>query len=321
VETVRVWFISRGGSGQIITGWERNLMDSGGEDILMHFERPDFVNVNFSPNLFDGALVNKDDTIATVSSQRGLSNYKVIEAELEKARAEHAAFEAGARVEDLEVARQEVQCAEAALETQKYELERAKHLYQSDLIPLANLQLVEGEYRVLEAELEFALANLQALQAGARPEDIEVARVEIERLKRELESAKISLGSKEAIISPLHGKIRLCVGGDYLARIESTDTLAVVMNIPESIVPLVTAGRIVDIKLFADDSKPRTAQIWRTAFFSTDTTGTFAIAIAFLENGDGKVQSGMTGRASFSLGKKTLFEALKSRLTSERQTL
>lgn len=294
-------------------------MDSGGNDILMHFERPDFVNVNLSPNLYNGAFVEKGDTIATIYSHRGLSNLKVIEAELDKARAEYAALKAGARVEDLEVARQEVQRAEAALETQKFELERAKSLYQSDLIPLADLQSVEGRYRVLEAELDFASANFQALQSGARPEDIEVASIEIERLRRELESAKISLGSKEAIISPLHGKIILGGGGDYLARIESSDTLAVVMNIPESIVPMVIEGQLVKIELFADNSKPRTAQIWRTAFFSTDTTGAFAIA--FMENGDGKVQPGMTGRASFSLGKKTLFEGLKSRLTSERQTL
>lgn len=313
---MRVWYMARGGNGQIITGWDRNLLDSGGEDILLHFERPDFVNVSFSPQLYDGAPVEKGDTIAVISSQRGLSNYKVIEAELEKARAEYIALKAGAKVEDLEVARQEILRAEAALETQKYELERTNHLYQSDLIPLANLQMVEGEYRVLEAELESALANLQALQAGARPEDIEVASVEIERLRRELESAKTSLGKKEAIVSPLHGRIQLCGGGECLARVESTDTMAVIMNIPESIIPSITKGQIVEIELFAEISILRTAEMWRTLFYSTDTTGAFAVA--FMENGDGRVQAGMTGRAAFSLGDKTLFEGLRSKLTLAR---
>ena len=108
-----VWSLSRNGAGEITTSWERSYFNPGAPQMLIQVERPDFVEVMFKPELYDGAYVQVGDTIAFIVSRDGVGRQGILEAELAMNQAELAALEAGARPEDIEVAAAELKVTTA----------------------------------------------------------------------------------------------------------------------------------------------------------------------------------------------------------------
>ena len=309
-----VWYLNSNGAGQIVSGWERNLLNSGNTRVLVQFERPDFVEVTIAPHLHDGALVEAGDTIAVITSHEGLGRFEVLEAELSKSRSEHQALLTGAKAEDIEVARAEVKRARIALKSYGLEYERAEALYDSGHISASEWQIVEGQYNVLAAELDLAEANLKALEAGARPEDIEVARGQTEVLRRSLETEGQLLSKPEVVTAPVSGRVRLGDVPETLIRIERMDTLAVLVSIPEASASLLRVGQPMEVKLLADHIPNRESNLLRIDFIppaAPQLSGAYAVGL--LDNSKGKLQPGMSGIAILSIGKKTLFSGLRAR--------
>lgn len=314
IESPVIWFLAKEGAGEITTGWERNILSREGSSVLFNFERPDFIEVAFSHGLENGASVKSGDTLAVIASREGLGRIQVLEAELEKARANLTALKAGSRAEDLEVALKKMERAEKELASFRLEHTRKKALFDSNFISLSELQLSEGRLNVLETELSLAAAEMRALQAGARPEDVKVAEEEIARLEKSIASALSALGRKEYITTPVEGRLYLGGAPNYLLKVESADTVAVVISIPEAVIPALKPGLNISVRLFADNAGERSCRLFKTAFFDSTVQGAYAVGL--LANPEGELEFGMTGRASIPMGKTTLIEGLKARLSS-----
>jgi HlyD family secretion protein len=306
-----VWSLTRNGAGQITTAWERNYFNAGGLQVLMQFERPDFVEVKFVPWLYDGAPVQAGDTIAFIESREGLGRMDILQARLDLDQSERNALRSGAREEDIAVGEAELKRAEAALAAFEPELMRVKSLHEADLIADSLLDVTQGQYDVLAAEVEVAKANLEALKAGARPEDIAVADNEIELTRRTLESSSRLLGDEEIITAPINGRVRFRGNPEELIRIEKTDTLAVLVAIPETAVSLLKPGQELEISLRADVVPMRKCPLFRVNFGRPEPM--VAYAIGLLDNRDGVLQPGMTGQVSLSIGKTTFFQGLRAK--------
>ncbi len=306
-----VWSLSRNGAGQITTGWERNYFNPGAPRILMQFDRPDFVEINFMPDLYDGAFVQAGDTIAYIESREGSGRLSILAAEVGLSQSEYNALLTGARAEDLEVARAEIRRAEAELETYRYELERARRLHDAGLIADSTWEVTQGQYKILEAELELAQANFKALQAGARPEDIEVAQQQINLSRQSLSSNQRLLGQREVITAPINGQVRFRGDPEELIRIEMTDTLAVFAAIPETAVSLLREGQPLNIMLRADTVPKRSVPLFRISFGRPEPM--VAYAIGLLDNRDRALQPGMTGHVELPIGKTTLLQGLRAK--------
>lgn len=306
-----IWSITRIGAGQIVTGWERNLLDSGGTRLLFQFERPDYVEVNIARELKDGAYVQKGDTIAVITSREGTGRLEVLSASLDKGYAEHEALLTGAREEDLEVARAEIIRARTALEVYKPELERVKALYDSGFASQSEWQVTKGQYELYAAELNLAEANLTALTAGARPADIAVAEDEIKILERSVKSGQRLLGQSEVIIAPISGYARLEGVDGTLIRIERMDTLAVFMSIPEASIPLIEQNTMINVKLKADSLPFRQCVLEQIYFSNTQQAGVYAIGL--LENREGGLKAGMSGKGELSIGKRNLLAGFRAK--------
>lgn len=306
-----VWSLSRSGAGEITTGWERNYFNPGAPRILMQFERPDLVEVVFMPDLYDGAFVQAGDTLAYIVSRERVARRDILQATADLSQSEYDALLTGARVEDLEVARAEIKRAEAALETYKYALDRAERLHNDGLIADSSWEATKGEYKILEAELELARANYKALKAGARPEDIEVARRQVNLSEQSLVSNEGLLGHREVIIAPLNGQVRFRGDPVELIRVEMMDTLAVLALVPEDAASLLQNGQNMEIMLSADQVPHRFCQLFRIDFGRPDQMGVQAIGL--LDNKNRTLQPGMTGYVQLPLGKKTLITGLRAK--------
>ncbi len=306
-----VWSLTRNGAGQITTAWERTYFNAGDPQVLMQFERPDFVEVKFVSWLYDGAPVQVGDTIAFIESREGVGRMDILEAKLDLDRSEREALLSGAREEDIAVGEAELKRAQSALAAFEPELIRVKSLHQAGLVADSLLDVTQGQYDVLAAEVEVAKANLEALRAGARPIDVAVADREVELTRRTLKSNSRLLGDEEVITAPITGRVRFRGDPEELIRIEKTDTLAVLVAIPETAVSLLKPGQEMDISLRADVAPVRKCPLFRVNFGRPEPM--VAYAIGLLENPDGILQPGMTGQVSLSIGKTTFFQGLRAK--------
>ena len=209
------------------------------------------------------------------------------------------------------MAEAEVERAKVALETFSLERDRVKALYDSGYISLGQWQETEGNYHLLETELDLAEATLKALETGSRQEDIEIARSQVEVLNRSLESSRRLLGKHEIITAPMSGRVKLSVVVEELLRIERMDTLAVVISIPESSVPMLEKGQSIIVRFQADDVPRRTSRLLRVNYHFPDFTGAYAVGL--LGNEKLILQPGMAGSAKLSIGSKTMFSGLKAK--------
>lgn len=312
VEPVEIWYLKQDGVGQISTGWQRNLLGTTEEKTLRQFDRPDVVEVQLSPRLREGAEVQKGDTVAVITSFSGVGQLRALEALHNKAIAEHAALAAGARLEDQEVAYQQMLLAETALEAYTPEYERVKRLYEKGHISQAEWQLTYGQYMVLKVELEFARAQHAASRVGARPEDITVAQAEIKRIDQLIQNEINSLNSLEVIFAPVSGIVRLGEESGSVLLIERIDTLVVVIAIPELAAGKLKARQPVEISLLADSVSSRSSVIEQMDFRGVSTST--GLGYALLENKGKKLKCGMDGFAKLPLGEITIWEGIKIKL-------
>ena len=263
------------------------------------------------PELYDGAYVQAGDTIAFIESREGIGRQEILEAELKMSRAVHAATVAGAREEDIKVAKAELKRAKSAFEAYTPELARVKALYDAGLISDSTWQITKGNYDVLTAEVDVAEATINALQAGARPEDIAVAQEQIYLAELSLESSERLLGRREVITAPLNGEVRFRGDPEELIRIEMTDTLAVLASIPEATATLFREEQIMNVMLRGDTVPSRSCSLFRIDFGRPDLLG--ARAIGLLDNRDRSLQPGMTGHVRMAIGKASLFSGLRAK--------
>jgi hypothetical protein len=93
--------------------------------------------------------------------------------------------------------------------------------------------------------------------------------------------------------------------------------VAVITRIPEAAIPLISDGLKMEMKLEADLHGPRTVAIVDYGFSSNpEFPGTFAIGL--IRNANGDLRSGMSGKASCAIGRRTLLQGTKARLGSLR---
>jgi hypothetical protein len=316
VEPAAVWYLMRDGAGQVVTGWERNLLGPGGTRTLVQFERPDIVDVRLSQCLSEGVTAAAGDAVATLDSGEEQGELMALEAERDRAVARRDALLAGERLEDRDVAGQEVRLAESALNEYKPKYDRIKELYETGNASLSQWQAAQGQFQLLSAKVELAQAKLRASEAGARPEDVMVAQSEVNRVERLIENTRSSLGRLKTIVAPLAGTVHLGDEGGILLRIDRTDTMAAVIPLPEAAAAKLDQAQPIEIKLFVQPTIRRKAAVERIDY--RDNRGFSAGLVVLLDNGDGRLKTGMNGVARIPMGQMTIWEAVSVKLKGAR---
>ncbi|MBM3326896.1 MAG: hypothetical protein FJY65_07965 [Calditrichaeota bacterium] len=312
IEPTAIWFIMRDGNSQVVTGWQQNLLGTGGARTLIQFERPDIVEIILSDRLAEGTAVAKGDTIAYIHSGIGEETLLVLEAERDKALAELNALSAGERREEQAVLEQEARLTETALIENTPAYERVRDLFESGTASLAEWQAAQAQHQLLTIKLEIAKAKLTAAQAPARPEDVAVAKFEVRRLQQTLDNLRNSLQRMRIVVAPVSGLAHLGDEDGYILRLDQTDSMAAVIPIPETVAAKLDVAQPIEIKLYSESMTIRRGSVKRLEF--RDVLGFSAGIIILLDNTDGRLKSGMNGTAKILLGRMTVLEALKVRV-------
>lgn len=115
------------------------------------------------------------------------------EASLATARARLAQVVAGSRPEQLDQAREALRQAELSTDLARANLARTRDLFTDGLISRAQLDQVQNQHDVAQAQLRSAQARLREITAGSRPEEIEVASAQVRQAEAGLAQARASL--------------------------------------------------------------------------------------------------------------------------------
>ncbi len=275
----------------------------------------------------EGQQVGKGQVLATLSGRDYQADERMTRAELDEKRARLALLQAGARPEEIELARTQLAKAEERLQYAAQNLERVKTLLAGELIPRKEFEDARELAALRARERDEARDQLALVMAGSRKQEIEATEAEIGRLiarRRYLEDQlrllSVASPSDGIIATPkLEEKVGQAVKpGDLIAKVYEMRTVEVEIAVPEQEIAEVAVGRKVVLKARAYPersfegtvaaiapaaSEPEDSRLERTVRVTTR-----------LDNPALLLKPDMTGHAKIDCGERRLIDLAARRL-------
>ena len=141
----------------------------------------------------EGSVVHTGDLIIALDDRRQLAMVAKAKAELAKAAAFLQELRNGARIEDIDVAKANVEGADAALTVADKSFKRAHELYQKRLNAQSDLDKARAEKDSAKAALKSAQKHLLSLTNGTRKEELDQAEAALQALQAQLDLEQLKL--------------------------------------------------------------------------------------------------------------------------------
>ena len=184
-------------------------------------------------------------------------------------------------------------------------------------------QDAEAELARREKELADAQAALALLEAGSRPEEVEVGRARLARVQEEVRYFE-GVQKKEEVCTPVAGlvttpRLREKVGtyvqeGEPLCTVEEPAALEAEVSLAEQEAARVRVGQVVQLKTRALPFQTLTARVERVApvVGPGEVQGTVTVYCT-LESPGAELRPGMTGHARIGTGRRVVGAILLDR--------
>jgi RND family efflux transporter MFP subunit len=131
----------------------------------------------------EGQLVNQKELIARIDPRDFKTDLAKIESDIKRANSQLKAMQVGARPEDIEILKAEVEATQARLLNAEQQYQRYRELYIQRQVSKADFDRYKSERDVARAQLNTAKQNLVIGQRGARIEDVNAKKAEIRGLQ------------------------------------------------------------------------------------------------------------------------------------------
>lgn len=264
-----------------------------------------------------GDMVKKGAVIAVLEQKDLIAKVEQAKADLSGNRARLSLIETGARREEIGQARADVEQARANLELAKSNIERAKTLYAKDVVSLSQVDEAENQYKVASARLESAIQRLELLKEKYLPQEIDLARAQVEQANANLKFAEAQL-SYATITAPIPGMIA------SVSTQEGETVSASSLNVP-TFVTIVDLKRL-EVAAYVDETDIGKIKAGQEATFTVDSypdkdfrgkvTAIYPKAVLqenvvnyittiAIENPEGKLKPDMTANVTIYLQKKS----------------
>lgn len=250
-----------------------------------------------------GTEVQHEDIVAEIDSDP--FDYEVLrtQANLDEAKAELEAMEAGARPEERDQLQAAVDKATARRKAALSEFERAEDLVQSRTISQSDYERYEEAWKQAEAELAQAQKDQDIGEAGARQEDIAAKNAQIKALEAALKLAEADVRYTK-LRAPFTGTVVAKYVENYetvqakqaIVRIVDTSRIEIVVNVPEGSISLVP--RVTDITCTFDalPDQPLPATVKEIGAEASRSTRTYPVTLVMDQPEGVEILPGMTGR-------------------------
>lgn len=204
---LRSWSLAKNTDGTL-NGKLLNNHNGQIEDYQSYqFERGDVVNIKFNNPSSSNGTIEQGMPVASILSDMLSQRLVQLQNQLLVEKAKLRSFQTGEKRETVEVAQQEIQGAEVALEFAEQNLERNKELYAEGLIAFAILEQASRRKEQANANLEIAKKGKSVVNTGAKPEEVALVKASINSLEKQI-NIVTGRSSSYNIVSPISGSIR-----------------------------------------------------------------------------------------------------------------
>jgi RND family efflux transporter MFP subunit len=236
-------------------------------------------------------------------------------ARLEAAQRRLEVIEAGARQEERAIARNQLDQAESALRTAEADLKRLKGLFDQGAISKQQLDSAQLAYDTAKAQRDSARKSLELTEKGARPEEIDAARKDVEAAAAGLRQANAMVAESQERLSytviraPIDGVVYqrevepgevVSQGGSPLLRIATPSSVYYEATVPERVALRVRTGQRVDVMVQGDGSRRVQGEVERTVPVADPSSRDFLLRIAIVE-GTELTKPGMFARGAVAV--------------------
>lgn len=215
---------------------------------INRFERGDVIQFTLNPAVTEDRFISTGDTVGSIYSSEINLRLTELQGELAARQASLRMFVAGEKPALIEEARQGILRAQSRAKEHSSVLGRLSRLFEQQLISEEELEAAKSLQEVYEADVAIAEAQLQARETGARKEQLDLTRAEVQALQESISALKDRLAF-QTIMSPLSGYIARSFAPDTLLTIRDTTGFLVLMPIAWKKQPLLEAGANVQISI------------------------------------------------------------------------
>jgi putative peptide zinc metalloprotease protein len=275
----------------------------------------------------EGDLLQPGDLIARLSDRDYRAELDKVKAEIAEKEAQLRLLKAGARAEEIELARTTVVKGEERLKYSQAYLSMEKTLFEDKLSSKKDYEVAEELVSLRSKELEESKGNLKLLLAGSRPETIEATQAEVTRLATQQRYLEEQL-QRLRIVSPIAGvvtthRLKEKLGanlkkGDLVTEVHDLNSVTAEISVPEKEISDVKLGQSVVLKARAhlrESFRGKVISISPVA--SKPAEGLLQhefLVTTILDNADLSLKPEMTGNAKIYCGTKRLYEIVFRRL-------
>jgi RND family efflux transporter MFP subunit len=219
----------------------------------------------------------------------------------------------GPRQEERAIARNQLDQAESSRRTADADLKRLKGLYEQGAVSKQQLDAAQMAYDTSRAQRDSAHKLLDLTEQGARPEEIDAARKDVEAAAAGLRQSSGMLAearerlSYTTIRSPISGVVFerkvepgevVSQGGSPLLRIANPASVYYEATVPERVAQRVRAGQRVDVMVQGDGERPVEGSVERMVTIANPNSRDFLVRIGITGGGMGLTKPGMFARGS-----------------------
>ncbi len=188
-----------------------------------------------------GQKVAKGEVIAQLRTEEFEARLKSLQGQLDRARANLTALQAGERPEERLRREAEVRAANARLSSARAELNRVRPLMERRIIPRAEFDEIEAAYRVA-VEAQQSAQQMAEKGVAGREEDIVAQQGEVRGLEGRLVEANLQL-QDTTLRAPYDGVIaerfveenQNVTAKQPIVRFQDVEEIEIVMDVPESV--------------------------------------------------------------------------------------
>jgi len=274
----------------------------------------------------EGDHVNKGDVIARLSDRDFSADLRKTRAEIEAKQAQLKLLKAGARPEEIELAKTLVQKAEERIKYAQSRVGMDKTLFADQLISRREVEETQESLGLRQMEFQEARDRLTVLLAGSRLEEIEATEAEIRRLTAHEHYLQEQFNLL-TVVSPTSGvvtthkpkeKIGERVGrGDLIAEVHELKTVTVEIAIPEKEIAEVRRGQKILLKARAYPQRQFASEVIAIAPIASaeddPVAGHTVLVTTRLNNADDLLKPSMTGTAKIYCGEHRLWDLVTRR--------
>jgi multidrug efflux pump subunit AcrA (membrane-fusion protein) len=256
----------------------------------------------------EGTTVSKDMLLALIDDADYNLEVKRAEGVLEGAKSRLEQLLAGARPQEIQLAKAEMNQTLADMEKRKADMERAKKLVQDNYISAQEWDAARTAYEVSVATHQKAKENYALVVEGPRKEEIAQARAQADQAQAALSLSRQKL-AKTKIFSPLSGIVRLrkvskgefVKNGTALFIIIQSNPIKLRFTLKERDVGKVKVGQEAAVRVEAFPEREFRGEV-RTIYPSLEEKTRSLLVEALVANPEGSLKPGFFAKVSLYTG-------------------